>query len=121
VSSASFAPFFTSVEKESAVFDLVSESLEVEVLMALVALVFDAEVAEQPVRARAARRVMEVALLIILLFFTVFLFVVHKHYVVPLLFSGKSLGVRHSLGESCWCLRLNRVIPGQGLIFCLRE
>lgn len=72
MSSASFAPLFTSVEKESAVFDLVSESLEVEVLMALVALVFDAEVAEQPVRARAARRVMEVALLIILLFFTGF-------------------------------------------------
>ena len=113
MSSASFAPFFTSVEKESAVFDLVSESLEVEVLMALVALVFDAEVAEQPVRARAARRVMEVALLIILLFFTVFLFVVHKHYVVPLRFSGKSLGVRRTLSESCWCLRPIRAMSGQ--------
>ena len=114
MSSASFAPLFTSVEKESAVFDLVSESLEVEVLMALVALVFDAEVAEQPVRARAARRVMEVALLIILLFFTVFLFVVHKHYVVPLRFSGKSLGgVRRTLSESCWCLRPVRAMSGQ--------
>lgn len=92
MSSASFAPLFTSVEKESATFDVVPEVLEAEVLIALDALAFDAEVAEQPVRARAARRVMEVALLIILLFFTVFLFVVHKHYVVPLRFSGKSLG-----------------------------
>jgi len=72
VSSASFAPFFTSVENESAVFDLVPELLEAEVLMALAMLVFEVEVAEQPVNARAARRVMEVALLIILLFFTGF-------------------------------------------------
>ena len=72
MSSASFAPFFTSVENESAVFDLVPELLEAEVLMALAALVFEVEVAEQPVNARAARRVMEVALLIILLFFTGF-------------------------------------------------
>ena len=74
MSSASFAPLFTSVEKESATFEVVSEVLEAEVLVALmaVALAFDAEVAEQPVNARAARRVMEVALLIILLFFTGF-------------------------------------------------
>ena len=74
MSSASFAPLFTSVEKESATFEVVSEVLDEEVLVALVAvaLAFDAEVAEQPVRARAARRVMEVALLIILLFFTGF-------------------------------------------------
>ena len=72
MSSASFAPFFTSVENESAVFDLVPELLEAEVLMALTTLVFEVEVAEQPVNARAARRVMEVALLIILLFFTGF-------------------------------------------------
>ena len=74
MSSASFAPLFTSVEKESATFEVVSGVLEAEVLVALVAvaLAFDAEVAEQPVNARAARRVMEVALLIILLFFTGF-------------------------------------------------
>ena len=62
MSSASFAPLFTSVEKESATFDVVPEVLEAEVLIALEALAFDAEVAEQPVNARAARRVMEVAL-----------------------------------------------------------
>ena len=75
MSSASFAPLFTSVEKESATFEVVSEVLDAEAVVALTALVFDAEVAEvaeQPVRARAARRVMEVALLIILLFFTGF-------------------------------------------------
>ena len=74
MSSASFAPLFTSVEKESATFEVVSEVLDEEVLVALVAvaLVFEVEVAEQPVNARAARRVMEVALLIILLFFTGF-------------------------------------------------
>lgn len=72
MSSASFAPFFTSVENKSAVFDLVPELLEAEVLMALATLVFEVEVAEQPVNARATRRVMEVALLIILLFFTSF-------------------------------------------------
>ena len=74
MSSASFAPLFTSVEKESAAFDFVPELFEAEVLVALVAvaLVFEVEVAEQPVNARAARRVMEVALLIILLFFTGF-------------------------------------------------
>jgi len=60
------------VEKESATFDVVSEVLDAEVLVALEALVFEVEVAEQPVNARAARRVMEVALLIILLFFTGF-------------------------------------------------
>jgi len=60
------------VEKESATVDLVPELLEAEVLIALDALAFDAEVAEQPVNAKAARRVMEVALLIILLFFTGF-------------------------------------------------
>ena len=113
MSSASFAPLFTSVEKESATFDVVPEVLEAEVLVALDALAFDAEVAAQPVNARAARRVMEVALLIILLFFTVFLFVVHKHYVVPLRFSGKSLGVRRTLSESCWCLRPVRAMSGQ--------
>ena len=74
MSSASFAPLFTSVEKESATFEVVSEVLDEEVLVALVAvaLVFEVEVAEQPVNAKAARRVMEVALLIILLFFTGF-------------------------------------------------
>ena len=74
MSSASFAPLFTSVEKVSDTFEVVSEVLEAEVLVALaaVALVFEVEVAEQPVNARAARRVMEVALLIILLFFTGF-------------------------------------------------
>ena len=91
MSSASFAPLFTSVEKVSATFEVVSEVLEAEVLVALVAvaLVFDAEVAEQPVRARAARRVMEVALLMMLFFFTVFLLRVSQHYVVPLRVSGK--------------------------------
>ena len=54
---------------------MVPEVLEAEVLVALDALAFDAEVAAQPVNARAARRVMEVALLIILLFFTGFSFV----------------------------------------------
>ena len=72
MSSASFAPLFTSVEKESATFDVVPEVLEAEALIALDALAFDAEFAEQPVNAKAARRVMEVALLIILLFFTGF-------------------------------------------------
>ena len=73
MSSASFAPLFTSVENESATFDVVPEVLEAEVLIAFEALAFDAEVAEQPVNAKAARRVMEVALLIILLFSRVFL------------------------------------------------
>lgn len=91
MSSASFAPFFTSVEKVSDTFEVVSEALEAEVLVALaaVALVFDAEVAEQPVNARAARRVMEVALLMMLFFFTVFLLRVSQHYAVPMRVSGK--------------------------------
>jgi len=72
VSSTSFSPLFTSVEKESATFEVVSEVLEAEVVVALAALAVDAKFAEQPLNARAARRVKEVALLIILLFFTGF-------------------------------------------------
>ena len=85
----SFAPLFTSVEKVSATFDVVPEVLEVEVPVALTALVVEVEFAEQPVNARAARRVMEVALLMMLFFFTVFLLRVSQHYVVPMRVSGK--------------------------------